>query len=108
MTTTYDPTLRRLGYLVRTGPGSPLLAMLDRAGSRTRPLNRLYPLDGHWVGSCPLCSSEDTLYVEPGLTEWSATCCGTGGSILDLQAATGIVAERVIEAAKTVPPLLEG
>lgn len=28
--------------------------------------------------------------------------------ILDLQAATGIVAERVIEAAKTVPPLLEG
>lgn len=85
---TYDPHLRRLGYRVRTTPPSPLLAMLDRAGCRTRPLNRVRPLDGHWIGSCPFgCGAEDTLYVDPGLTEWSVTCCGTGGTILDLHAA---------------------
>ena len=80
--------MRRLGYRVRTTPPSPLLAMLNRAGSRMRPLNRLYPLSGHWVGSCPFCATEDRLYVEPGMTEWSTTCgCSTGGGVLELPAA---------------------
>lgn len=53
-----------------------------------RPLYRLYPFDGHWIGACPFCEAEDRCYVEPGLTEWSVTCgCSTGGTILDLVAA---------------------
>lgn len=85
---TYDPRLRRLGYRVRTSPPSPIIAMLDRAGCRMRPLYRLWPLNGHWIGSCPFCEAEDRLYVEPGLTEWSTTCgCSPGGTIHDLTAA---------------------
>jgi len=62
--------------------------MLDRAGSRMRPLYRLRPFDGHWIGRCPLCAAEDRAYVEPGMTEWSVTCgCSTGGTILELHAA---------------------
>jgi len=61
--------------------------MLDRAGARMRPLYRLRPLDGTWIGRCPLCAAEDTCYVEPGMTEWSTTCCSPGGGILELHAA---------------------
>lgn len=86
--TPYDPRLRRLGYRVRTPAPSRLLQMLDRAGCRMRPLCRLRPLEGHWVGTCPFCSGEDRLYVEPDLAEWSTTCgCSSGGTILELQAA---------------------
>jgi hypothetical protein len=89
VTTTYDPKLRRLGYRVRVGPQSPLLAMLDRAECRMRPMNRLYPSSGHWIGRCPICGAEDRAYVEPGLTEWSTTCgCSPRpGGLLELHAA---------------------
>jgi len=84
----YDEGLRQLGYRVPIGPPSPLLAMLDRAGCRMRPLYRLRPLDGHWIGACPFCATEDRCYVEPGLAEWSTTCgCSPGGTIIELSAA---------------------
>lgn len=80
--------LRRLGYRVQSSPLPPLLAMLTRAGSRMRPLNRLRPFEGTWIGRCALCGAEDRLYVEPGLREWMATCCAPRpGTILELQAA---------------------
>lgn len=86
--TAYDPGLRRLGYRVRTGPPSPLLAILGRAECRMRPLYRLRPFDGHWIGACPFCGREDACYVEPGLTEWSVTCgCSSGGTVIELSAA---------------------
>ena len=85
---TYDPHLRRLGYRVPIGAPSLLLAMLDRAGCRMRPMYRLRPFDGHWIGACAFCSAEDRLYVEPGLTDWTVTCgCSAGGTIVDLSAA---------------------
>lgn len=86
--TTFDPRLRRLGYRVPTTPPSPLLAMLNRAGCRMRPLYQMRPLDGTWIGNCPFCEAgEDRLYVEPGLEEWSVTCgCSRGGGLLELHA----------------------
>lgn len=85
---TYDPHLRKLGYRVRTGPASPVIGMLERAGARPRPLNRAYPADGHWIGRCPFCEAEDRLFVEPGLSEWSTTCgCSPGGGLVELHAA---------------------
>ena len=86
--TTFDPGLRRLGYRVPVRPPSPLIAMLDRAGCRMRPMNRLRPSDGHWIGSCPFCHAEDRCFAEPGLTEWSVTCgCSSGGTLIELSAA---------------------
>jgi hypothetical protein len=62
--------------------------MLERAGTRARPLNRAFPRDGHWTGSCPFCGAEDAIYVEPDQATWSTRCgCSPGGSILELHAA---------------------
>lgn len=84
----YDPRLRKLGYRARTGPSSPILGMLERAGVRPRPLNRAYPAHGHYIARCPWCDAADALYVEPDGETWMTTCgCSTGGTILDLSAA---------------------
>ena len=84
----YDPNLRKIGYRVQVGSPSPLLALLDRSRCRMRPLYRMRPRDGHWIGACPFCQAEDACFVEPGFDEWSVTCgCSSGGTILDLIAA---------------------
>jgi len=71
----YDPSLRRLGYRVRLArPDSPIVAMLERAGLRPRPLNRAYPRDGHWLAGCPSCGRDDALFVDPNGMSWMTTC----------------------------------
>jgi hypothetical protein len=70
----YDPSLRRLGYLVRVGRPSPILGMLGRAELRPRPLNRAFPGSGHWVADCPTCGRADALFVEPDRSSWSTSC----------------------------------
>lgn len=82
----YDPALRRFGYLVRVGAPSPLIAMLERAGLRPHPLNRVEPRAGHWAATCPLCGREDGLYVEPGMAAWTAGCIRGERSIFELHA----------------------
>lgn len=89
----FDPTLRRFGYLVRVGQPSPLLAMLERAGLRPHPLNRLRPAAGHWIANCPICGAEDGAYVEPGMVTWTAGCTRGEFGIFELHAlVTGTVA----------------
>lgn len=85
----YDQALRRrYGYRVRVDAPSPLIAMLRRAGARPRPLNRAYPSDGHWIATCPWCSDEDALYIEPDQDTWLTRCgCSPGGGLLELHAA---------------------
>ena len=85
----YDPTLRkRFGYLVTTRQPSPLLAMLDLAGFRARPMNRLFPASGHWIiGTCPLCGEEDGAFVHPDGASWSTTCRRGEFGIFELHAA---------------------
>lgn len=82
----YDPTLRKLGYLVRTGAPSPIVGMLARAGLRPRPLNRAVPREGHWIATCPICGREDAAYVEPGMVTWTALCTRGEMGILELHA----------------------
>ena len=82
----YDPTLRRFGYLVRVGAPSPILAMLERAGLRPHPLNRVEPRAGHWVADCPMCGNESGLYVGPDQASWTATCVRGEFTIFELHA----------------------
>lgn len=59
-----------------------LLPILADAGVRMRPLNRVYPKHGHWIGDCPRCGKEDGLWVEPGGLQFSTTCkCESGGLV---------------------------
>lgn len=87
--TTYDePLRRRFGYLVKIRPPSPVIGMLQRAGTRPRPLNRAYPAHGTYLGECPFCGREDAMYVEPDGETWMTTCeCDLRGGLLDLHAA---------------------
>ena len=86
--TTYDPKLRRLGYRVPIRPPSPLIGMLQRAGTRPRPMNRAYPARATYIGDCPLCGQEDACYVEPNGEDWMTICvCAASGGLLELHAA---------------------
>ena len=86
--TAYDPGLRRLGYRVRTGPPSAVIGLLQRAGTRPRPLNRAYPARATYISACPFCGLEDSCYVEPGGESWATTCgCSPGGGLVELAAA---------------------
>jgi hypothetical protein len=80
----YDPTVRRFGYLEDAQRHSPLILMLERAELRPRPLNRLYPRDGHWTATCPICGAADGLFVDPGMATWAATCTRGEFTIFEL------------------------
>ena len=81
-----DRALRGLGYLVRRGAPSPLLAMAERAGLRPRPMNRMVPRDGTWILRCPLCGVEDGAFIEPGMVAWTSLCSRGEYGILEMHA----------------------
>jgi hypothetical protein len=82
----YDPGLRRLGYRVRLARPDGLLAMLERAQLRPRPLCRAFPQEGHWIATCPLCGAEDGMYVEPDRMTWTTLCRPGEFGLLELHA----------------------
>ena len=86
--TAYNEGLRRLGYIVKVRPASPVIGMLERAGTRPRPLNRAHPARATYCGACPFCGREDACYVEPDGQTWMTTCgCSPGGGLVELAAA---------------------
>ena len=92
--TTYNETLRhKFGYMVPTTPPSPVIGLLQKAGTRPRPLNRAYPARSTYCGDCPFCGREDACYVEPDGETWMTVCgCSTGGGLMELMAALIITA----------------
>jgi hypothetical protein len=65
-----------------TRAGVPLLLpMLEQVGIRMVPMNRQHPDRWHstYMGDCPRCHRENTLFVERGGTEFTTTCCGERG-----------------------------
>jgi hypothetical protein len=80
------PSLRSLGYRVRVARPGPIIDMLERAGLRPHPWNRVEPRSGHWSSTCPICGEEDGLYVEPGLDTWTASCTRGEFGVLELHA----------------------
>lgn len=71
--------LRRLGYRVRVAPATDLRTLLETAGVRLAPLDRLRPQDGHWYGPCPVCHREAALWLEPGQRTYRLLCSSHAG-----------------------------
>jgi hypothetical protein len=65
--------LRRRGYRVAGRP-TPIGQLVEDAGLRLRPMNRMQPRYGHHVGDCPRCGHTDGLWIAPGWRSFSTSC----------------------------------